>query len=309
MIDFEKYKFILKPVEDISLPAYKGSTLRGGFGVSFKKICCIQKSIKNCYECLLKNKCIYFYIFETSPHPNLKYLKNLKDIPRPFVIEPPLETKQIYKKEENLEFNLILIGKSIKYFPYFILAFKELGKIGIGKGRGRYSLYKVENFKNNIIYNSEDGIIRKVNSKINIDENAEFPINNSLSLNFITPTRIKYKDDLVVIPEFHILIRSLLHRISSLSYFHCNKELKLDYNLLILKAEDVKIEKNNLKWTDWERYSSRQDTKMKLGGFIGDITYKGNFKDFSRLILIGEQIHIGKNCTFGLGKYEIIRKR
>lgn len=40
-LHLERYSFLLKSKEDISLPFYKGSTLRGGFGITFRRICCI----------------------------------------------------------------------------------------------------------------------------------------------------------------------------------------------------------------------------------------------------------------------------
>jgi CRISPR/Cas system endoribonuclease Cas6 (RAMP superfamily) len=45
---------------------------------------------------------------------------------------------------------------------------------------------------------------------------------------------------------------------------------------------------------------------MKLGGFTGQITYSGEIQEFIPYIKLGEIIHIGKNTSFGLGKYVII---
>jgi CRISPR/Cas system endoribonuclease Cas6 (RAMP superfamily) len=44
---------------------------------------------------------------------------------------------------------------------------------------------------------------------------------------------------------------------------------------------------------------------MNLGGFLGQIVFEGNFGEFYPLLQMGEYLHIGKACTFGLGKYEI----
>jgi CRISPR/Cas system endoribonuclease Cas6 (RAMP superfamily) len=70
-------------------------------------------------------------------------------------------------------------------------------------------------------------------------------------------------------------------------------------------AEEVTIEHNNSRWYDWQRYSTRQDTDMKLGGIIGEVTYTGELEQFIPLLLLGEYIHVGKNTSFGLGKYII----
>ena len=42
-----------------------------------------------------------------------------------------------------LIFSQSLIGKSIDFLPYFIYTFDELGRMGIGKGKGKYQLDEV----------------------------------------------------------------------------------------------------------------------------------------------------------------------
>lgn len=300
------FHLMLKAQDDIVLPPYKGSTLRGGFGTAFRKICCVNRKIGSCRQCLLKEKCSYAYVFESSPPSTSTVLKRISDIPRPFVIEPPLENKRLYHNGEFLKFTLLLFGKAIEYLPYFVFTFRELGNIGLGKGRGKYVLDKVLNASKGNIYDSKTDILD--NSKsilISFDNGISLESGDTLSLQFITPTRIKIKGDLVSHPEFHILIRALLHRLSSLFYFYEGEDLALDYGTLIEEAEKIRVEKSQIRWIDWERYSSRQDTRMKLGGFVGRIIYKGDFAPFLPLLLIGQYTHIGKNCTFGLGKYEI----
>lgn len=260
-------------------------------------------------------KCVYSYIFETSPPTDTDKLSKYKDIPRPFIIEPPPELKQTYLHGDTLQFNLILIGKAIDYLPYFIYTFKELGKIGLGKGRGKYELISLSAIKENIeqeIYSSTTGLIKNIDGQLNktdILNEVHHYGTNELTLKFITPTRLKHNDRYVLVPEFHILIRSLLSRISSLTYFHCDEELNVDYCQLIEDAKKVEIKEKHTGWFDWERYSSRQDTSMKLGGIIGNITYAGNLEQFLPFIVLGKYVHVGKGATFGLGQYEIDKTR
>ena len=122
----------------------------------------------------------------------------------------------------------------------------------------------------------------------------------------MTPVRIISKEDLVVDLKFHHLIRSLLRRFSTLSYFHCGKRLELDFKGLIERAEKIETVASGLKWYDWERYSQRQDVRMKMGGLIGKISFKGNLEEFMPLIQLGEFIHAGKGTSFGLGRYELL---
>jgi len=309
---FTKYKLILAAKENLCLPEYLGSTLRGGFGTTFKKVVCINKDIE-CKNCILKGKCAYSYIFETAPPVDTNKLRKYKDIPRPFIIEPPVTSKQTYFQAENLEFNLILIGKAIDYLPYFIYTFKELGNIGIGKNRGKYELISLLAIKENIeqeIYSTTTNLIKNIDlqlTMIDILNEVNDYTRNELTLKFITPTRLKYNNRYVLVPEFHILIRSLLSRISSLTYFHCDEELNINYRQLIEDAMEVKIKERHTGWFDWERYSSRQNTRMKLGGIIGNITYQGNLLPFLPFIILGKYVHVGKGTTFGLGQYEVSR--
>lgn len=78
-----------------------------------------------------------------------------------------------------------------------------------------------------------------------------------------------------------------------------------DFKGTIEKAQAIKTIGSNLRWHDWERYSARQDTRMKMGGFVGEITFEGNIEPFMPLIKAGEVLHVGKGTTFGFGKYEI----
>jgi CRISPR-associated endoribonuclease Cas6 len=124
-------------------------------------------------------------------------------------------------------------------------------------------------------------------------------------MRFLTPTRIEEKNDLITRPAFHQLIKHLLRRVSLLAYYHCDIKLDLDFKSLIEESKTVQTVQSNLRWHDWERYSNRQRTRMSLGGFVGDITFTGDFQKWLPLLRLGEYLHVGKATSFGLGKYEI----
>ncbi|MBI4523630.1 MAG: CRISPR system precrRNA processing endoribonuclease RAMP protein Cas6 [Deltaproteobacteria bacterium] len=65
------------------------------------------------------------------------------------------------------------------------------------------------------------------------------------------------------------------------------------------------INTNNDDCRDWERYSARQDTRMKMGGFVGKAEYRGELGEFLSMISLGEKVHVGKGTGFGLGRYQI----
>ena len=284
-------KFILS-AEDLTLTPYSGFTLRGGFGYIFKRISCVAKD-KTCDNCILNEKCVYSYIFE-SPAPGEK---RYPYVPHPFIIEPPIGN--------TLDFNLVLIGKAIEYLPYFIYTFEELGAKGIGKERKKFSLNLVSDCSGKVIYKGEQKVLYKgVQEIIANDIKARRNV-NAIQIDFITPTRIKYNGKLTKEITFEIIIRNLLRRISLLALYHCDEKWDIDFSQLIKRAKEIAILDSNLRWHEQERYSTRQKAQMKLGGFVGTAEFKGDLAQFMPYLKLGEYIHIGKATTFGLGKYKI----
>ncbi|MBE0426417.1 MAG: CRISPR system precrRNA processing endoribonuclease RAMP protein Cas6 [Nitrospirae bacterium] len=319
-IKVNTFQFTIVPNEPLILPAYKGSTFRGGFGYAFKRVVCAIRD-KECPDCLLKEKCIYSYVFETPPPSDSTIMRKYKTAPHPFVIEPPPEKKRGFKPGDEITFGLTLIGRAIDYLPYFIYTFDELGKIGIGKGKTGYELKEV-GCNGKKIYDSSTKTLKPFKTaSLDIgNPTLENPqnnpplgkggeggfISNLLTLNFITPTRILYNSHLILDLEFHILIRNLLRRLSLLYYFHCNGDpSEWDFKGMIEKAKEVKVKNKDLRWYDWERYSGRQATRLKMGGFVGSITFEAGIDPFIPLIKAGEVLHVGKGTGFGLGKYRI----
>ncbi len=158
LIKYAPFSFKITPKEPLILPAYKGSTLRGGFGYAFKRVVCAIKD-KECPDCLLKEKCIYSYVFETPPPSDTKIMRKYKSAPHPLIIEPPPEKRRGYKPGDEINFGLTLIGRAIDYLPYFIYTFDELGRIGIGKGKARYELQSV-NCNGKTIYDFESKTLK-----------------------------------------------------------------------------------------------------------------------------------------------------
>jgi len=413
-----RYEFILEAVDNLFLPPYKGSTLRGGFGTAFRRIAC-SAGRADCRDCVLKGPCPYAYVFETMPPDGSEALAKFEHVPHPFVLEPPLTEKREFVPGDELTVGLVLIGRATEFLPYFIAAFQEFGRMGIGRGRGKFRLKSVYALtgisheqgqscrhvrhaepdgaasvpiavrdtgcaaggnrgsstwcvdssdaralvfdgKENKVYmrdavptwtdimerakgvlqcfrpagdqgvaggqpsaTYESGAVSAFGfgSASPVSPGPSGPSASAeswglpvfagpyslprVNVVFRTMTRLKFQGGLEDRPEFHILIRSLLRRTSSLLYFHHGTRLDMDFRGFIAQAERVRLAAQDTRWVDWERYSSRQDTRMKLGGLVGTATYEFNDAGLADLFLpwliLGEHIHVGKGCTFGLG--------
>ena len=101
--------------------AFAGATLRGGFGHAVKRPVCLWQP-GECPRCLLRYRCVSPYVFETTPPPGGEKLRGISQIPRPYIIEANAGVAQTVAAGERCDFALVLIGRAIDDFPYFILA-------------------------------------------------------------------------------------------------------------------------------------------------------------------------------------------
>jgi hypothetical protein len=308
-----KYRFTLQAVERLELPPYKGTTLRGAFGNVFKRLACSQSG-QVCADCLLQTTCAHAYVFETPLPADAEVLRTYQDVPHPFVLEPPLDQRTTYEPGDSLTFNLILIGRGTSYLPYFILTFQELGRLGIGRGRKEFRLKDVMAVNpasgvEALLFSGTDGGLRNEDLSIGyaeIEGKASKIPDNRLAVRFLTPTKLKHAGAYVQQPSFHVLLRSILRRVSSLYYFHCGERWQTNYRGYVDAAKEVQTVDAKTKWVDWERYSSRQKRRVAMGGFVGEVSYEGEFAKLRPLVLLGDIIHVGKATSFGQGKYEVL---
>jgi len=304
---YGKYRFFCSLETSASLPPYKGSTFRGVFGRVLKKVVCALKR-QECANCLLKQRCVYALVFETSEALKVPEGSRIVSPPHPFIIEPPLTTETEFSKGTSFDFNLLLFGELNNNLPYFIYAFDQMGKIGIGKKidgkRGRFILKEVRH-KEQIVYSDADKKLNAIDYLRRLSISAATDYSESvfrLKLILETPLRLKFENRLKADLPFHVFARAMLRRTSSLLNCYGDGEPPLDYRGLVNRAEAIQIIDTNLKWFDWKRYSHRQNKSMIMGGLIGSVTYEGNIGEYLSLIEFCSKTHLGKQTSFGLGK-------
>lgn len=305
-VRYARFRMEMAAVDRLRLPPYKGSTFRGAFGHAFKKLVCVKRDL-DCSTCLISDRCAYHYVFET-PFGGGGDPRGYAFAPHPFVIQPPEETRSVYEPDAPLHIGLVLVGRALEYLPYFIYAFEEMGRRGLGAGRGRAALKRIialSSGEDLCIYQVETG---RLSSDYPVcagpPEGGE--VGARLRLRLLTPTRLKAVGRYVRRLDFSLLVRALLRRSSDLARFHCGAELALDYPLLIERAAGVSEVAAHVRWHDWERYSQRQGRKITLGGLSGEVEFAGDWAPFLPLLRLGADVHVGKGTVFGLGRYEIV---
>lgn len=305
---FTQLKYTVRAIDEIRFPPHPGSTLRGGFGVAFKNVACTRDKT-DCHNCLLINSCPFGYIFQTPPPEDAERLSTLSDIPRPYIIRPDESTGGAHGEGEVFTFEQVIVGKALDYLPYFIVAFVELGEMGLGRDRGRYELVSVEAMgtegEDIEVFTSESGSISNVDvgslwGDLTSDEKEG---DGGVRVEFITP--LKLKVDGVILewaPPFEELVMNLARRINNLAYFHCGIEKELDFNNIAGKAMEVEIASQEISIEGWSRYSRRQNRRIPMKGVVGCVEYDGGVDIFLPMLKLGEYLHLGKNTTMGFGR-------
>jgi len=318
---FLVYRFTLTPFSKMHMPiSNKGSILRGALGYALKNLVCTNSDTTACPQCGMSTQCSYSMIFSPS---NVTNFKRIKDIPRGFVIKPPLDIESSYDKERPFVFDLVIFGKHWVSFPWFVVALNLLSNIGIGLNRAKFAISEISIWNGDFfvpIYDPANRMIRNEQYFIT-EETLLKNIKTSLdtiTLKFLTPTRIKYnptgekgKSTVVKHPEFHHIIRRLIQRLNMLSNIYCDCKFVDDVYSLIEASERIKTVSSDLIWHHRTRKSKTMRDKEGMpathdqSGFTGSITFSGNMKVFMPILLVGQYVHVGEDTVFGNGWYEV----
>jgi CRISPR/Cas system endoribonuclease Cas6 (RAMP superfamily) len=308
-ITFSRLRFVLVPVDAVRLPGFAGFTLRGALGMALRRLYCPPDG-----SCRRPIECPYHYLFETPRRSDAGRWVATHD-PHPFVLEPPLEARELCRPGEPLAFHLVLIGRGMEFLPYVVAAVEAQGQWGLGPERGRYILLRVEDASpgpqagQQLIF---DGPARRfVNGPRTMTvgqaglEGEEWRCTTKVALRFLTPTRLKQRGRLTDALDFSLLVRSLLRRVWWLAEAHCDQRWEGDYRELLTRAEKVRVARSDLRWQDWTRYSARQRQRLLMGGFMGEVEFEGELSSFLPLLKMGEALHVGKGTVYGLGWYRL----
>jgi hypothetical protein len=304
----ERFRFSVRVASLMVLPPYKGGIFRGAFGSVFRSIVCATRAA-DCQKCLVRSQCLYVVLFEPQAPPDHPDAHKFRHAPSSYVLNPPLTKREAFKRDETLDFELVLIGRAVDAVPYFIYTFMEMGKRGLGRERGRYELLSVDVLRNGTrtpIYDGSTGTLISFAPGL---DSVTYPGDDSctrVTLEFLTPLRLKVKGDLVTRLTFPLFFERLAHRLTLLAAFYGrNGEQSHDISPLFPRAREISVDEDTLRWQDWERYSARQQTAMKLGGLRGKITFSGDLGPFMPFLRLGEQVNVGQGTSFGLGRMSV----
>lgn len=285
-------------------PGQAANILRGAFGTIFRKLACVP----GCQEpqsCSQVSSCPYARTFE----PRQEWAgrggpAGFADSPRPYRFRAPLQDGR-FDPEQEFSFDIVLFEDPARALPYFVLAFREVGRIGIGPARGRARLTEVVDVASGESLFLNDRFRSSPLKGIRFEMQREAQLVNRLMVRFLTATELKSHGALVARPEFGVFFRRLRDRLSNLRAAYQGGPLDISFGDLAKKADEIRIAQCLLKQIDAERYSSRTEQSHPLGGFAGEVDYEGEFSFFLPYLRAGEWTGVGRQTVWGKGQFTL----
>ncbi len=326
-------RYTIQATEALELEQHPGSALRGSLFQALWNRFCVNQDAPECASCPLVQTCpvsaLVAPLRDESPRG--------RDIPRPFVVRPPLIAAAGQDIEglrleggQQVTFGLTLIGSAGKLFPYVVLAAQVMERNGLGRSlrehrgrRGRFALERIEALhpfsgEQTTLFERNKQQVRSPELAItsaDVAARAAALSPESISLRFLTPTRLTENGALVHQPEPRALIRRLAERLDALEHEYAPVMAQQSAAestrpagrwRAVAEAADLQMAGSEARWVDTRSYSSRQQRALPIGGFVGAATFTGALTPALRELLVwGEIVHVGKNCVKGDGWYQI----
>ncbi len=310
--------FITEVMTPLELDEHSGAALRGNLFESVWRRFCTNKASPSCAECSLHTVCPVSTLVAPLREENGRG----RDIPRPYIILPPLGGARCFAPGEPLTFGLTLFGSIIHLLPYIMLSLQTLESVGLGRRvqtqngkRGQFTVKQVETYnplngKREVIYRSGKPIVGASTISVTVADvqaKAAALAKEKITLEFLTPTRIKDQEHPIRRIEFRPIFHRLLERLTALrvEYGNGQEQSYEERKHFVDLAQRIHCIDDAMHWEEVSSYSRRIKELSSISGFVGHATFAGDLSPFLEFLVWGELTHVGKNCVKGNGWYRI----
>lgn len=304
-VRFIKLRFTIIFLQDSQLPEDKVSAIKGGMKEMLVHMNCIRD--RQCEFCDFESECIVqrtmYSKFEKTPEfvtpdGSIGYVLACED------------GREYFREGERLSFYLILFGKTIVYLNQIVQAFREMGmQNGIGKNHARFQIADIQNtegqsFLEKNILDMRKCIVHVLYDYILFHNMRSVMLGRGRRIVFKSPLTLKYQNEFLQEFQLNAIVKAVVRRIYMLDCFEGIKsDIYEKYNYRdIIVPEFLQQEHYSVRVC---RYSARKNEKMILKGIKGQALLPELTEDVWKILVVGELTYIGKNTSFGFGRYVI----
>ncbi|HZT07111.1 MAG TPA: CRISPR system precrRNA processing endoribonuclease RAMP protein Cas6 [Chloroflexota bacterium] len=304
-------------VSPLRLPFAAGAAIRGALFGTLRRQFCMAGRGAGCGRPDVVADCPVCFLLAPVDEAD----RRGRDVPRPYVLRPPLRGPTSYASGQTFEFEMATFGRALSHFPYALLGVEEMGRAGMGETRqGSFRLDEVwainpvQGRSESVYQRSGDATVRPPNLPISeadvLGAAATLAASggaSSLRLALDSPTRLVEAGKLVK-PEtftFRTFFARLLERVTALAGRYGGCPPPADVPQLLSMAAAVQIVERRLAWVEVFRGSARHQRALPMGGLGGDVTIRGELTPFLPWLVWGTLTHVGKDAAMGNGRYRV----
>jgi hypothetical protein len=235
------------------------------------------------------------------------------------LVPPTSEPAAGLQPGQRFEFGLTLFGNALQFLPYFVLAVPEMGRGGVGAGRGKFALKSVwaENpftRERECLLAEGDNLVHTptltMNHETVLAQAERFARCERIEVEFVTPTRVIREEHTLKAPEFGGLFANLLKRLDDLEEQHGRGtgRPRAEIESLQSLAERVQLTETQTCWVEVWSGSTRRGKPSPLSGLVGRAAYAASREVWHPLLpwlLWGQLAQVGKDTVKGNGVVQI----
>lgn len=262
---------------------------RSVIGLALRRLTCALRLQESCQDCMVRESCVYSVFFETNIGKDTLSLPGRDKAVHPFVLDIVSLT------ENGAVINITFIGRAVNYIPYLNIALVNAGELGLGRNRAPFEVTGIMTGSEEFVPN-----LKTIERKCNIWPSESVDIPQRIML--VSPCRIKENKSYISSITLDSLVTNMYRRIMALSELF-GDEKDRERQLTVIPTPSTPV---GQKWIEKTYYSTRQKTRMQLGGVVGEISINGDVsRDICSLVEAMKLFHVGKNISFGMGKIEV----
>lgn len=305
-------RFICETVTPIHLGVQSGAQFRGALWEVLQSFACTdpkaQKNPGHAWHCPM----CFVLSLET---PGARGINPA----RPLVVRPPLPVRAgddcVFMAGDIFRVELVLIGEAVRVFPYLFQAMRQIGQKGVGYGRGRYQVNRVQ------LVNPLSGTcvdlwhgarVRMPEQPVTMTEvtrHANTLNPEQLWLRFLTMTQLTHEHRTLIRPQMDALIMRILERLQSLEDHYgqpvSHEVWKERHETLAQVAIQSRIRRDETRWLRAKSGSRRANRMQDISGFVGSAWVEGDLRPLREWLVWASLINVGKNAIKGNGWFEV----
>lgn len=285
--DFYRFRFHFRALDPVHFPAGKSANVvRGAFGMALRDA--VPGSV-------------YQRLFEPGDRA-VAGPSGLADWPRPFVLRVAHLDGLTITPNEAFFLDAHVFDLHRPALVHFRSAFARFAEKGMGPGRGRAALERVEQLDvddHASLVGDEPGMPCRLALV------AETDSVERVTLRFLTPTELKSAGGVADRPEFPVLFGRLRDRLSNLRALYGDGLLDIDFRGLGERSATIQLTCCQVEWEQVKRKSGRTGQVHSIGGFTGLAEYHGELAEFLPWLRAARWVGIGRQTVWGKGDVRV----